>query len=89
MAKSTQKTLKARAFVRRQIIADDKISDDQILQNWKALYAAAPLTIKTIRRERTIFAKAMESAASNDCRPFRFFGRGSGVDGRKWGFQRG
>jgi hypothetical protein len=57
MAKSKKQSVKSRAFIRRQIIACENISDDQILQNWQALYSAAPLTLKTIRRERTLFAK--------------------------------
>jgi hypothetical protein len=60
MAKSKKKAVQFRSFVRRQIIADDTISDDQILQNWNVLYTAAPLTIKTIRRERTLFTKAAQ-----------------------------
>lgn len=60
MAKAKKQSVKSRAFIRRQIIADEKISDDQILLNWQALYGAAPLTLKTIRRERTLFAKATE-----------------------------
>ncbi len=47
-----------RTFVRRQIIADPNIADDQVLLNWEAHYPTVLLTLKTIRRERTLFAKA-------------------------------
>lgn len=47
-----------RPFVRRQILANSNVTDDQILLNWEALYPTALLTLKTIRRERTLFAKA-------------------------------
>ena len=60
MATSNKKKVTVRSFVRRQIIADEEISDDQILANWKALYEPTPLTLKTIRRERTLFKKATE-----------------------------
>jgi hypothetical protein len=60
MANSKTKKFAVRSFVRRKVLADDKITDDQILQNWKALYGAATLTLKTIRRERTLFAKATQ-----------------------------
>ena len=46
MASSKKKTETVRSFVRRQITADEAITDDQIFQNWKALYGAVPLSIK-------------------------------------------
>lgn len=60
MAESKKKKVAVRFFVRRQILADEAITDDQILLNWTALYATPPLTLKTIRRERTLFAKATQ-----------------------------
>lgn len=60
MENSQKKKITVRAFVRRQILADEAITDDQILQNWKALYATTQLTLKTVRRERTLFAKATQ-----------------------------
>lgn len=59
MAKSKNVKPTKRAFIRRQIIADANISDDQILQNWMAFHTST-LTLKTIRRERTLFAKAAQ-----------------------------
>lgn len=47
-----------RPFVRRQILAKSDVTDDQILSNWEALHPTRLLTLKTIRRERTLFAKA-------------------------------
>jgi len=47
-----------RCFVRRQIIGDPTISDEQILANWMALHPNKRFTLKAIRRERTLFAKA-------------------------------
>jgi hypothetical protein len=60
MANSKKKKVTVRSFVRRQILADEAITDDQILHNWKALYGTAALTLKTIRRERTLFTKATQ-----------------------------
>ena len=60
MAKSKKNEGQVRSFVRRQIIANEEITDDQILLNWKALAPNAPLKITTIRRERTLFTKIMQ-----------------------------
>ena len=58
MATSKKGSGKVRSFVRRQIIADSTISDDQILENWEATVPKKPLTLSTIRRERALFTKA-------------------------------
>lgn len=56
--KKKAKSGTVRTFIRRLIIANPNISDDEVLQNWEALHPTMRLTVKTIRRERTLFAKA-------------------------------
>lgn len=58
MATSKQPSGKVRSFVRRQILANGTISDEQILENWKAHCPGKTLSLKAIRRERTLFTKA-------------------------------
>jgi hypothetical protein len=57
MATSKNKVLPVRSFIRRQIIADNTITDEQIRQNWQKLYPTTPLKLRVIKRERTLFSK--------------------------------
>jgi hypothetical protein len=52
--------LKVREFVRREILGNDKITDEEIQKNWQATGSTTPLNIATIKRERTLFNKLLQ-----------------------------
>ncbi len=50
---------KLAGFVRRQLVSNPAITDDEILTSWKQVSPTTRSTLKGVRRERTLFQKVL------------------------------